>query len=394
MSQSTFFVRPLTLLRASSCALLSLLLLPACKDPVDDDVTPPAPPPTAVVANWAARADSAQAALQQGFWSPTAQYYLKNNSGDASFNYWWQAHGLDVLSDAYQRTKSADYLTRMRQLQQGAKAKNGNTYLNEFYDDMEWQALACLRAFELTQDPDYKNTANLLWADIKLGWNEQQGGGIAWKKSQRSYKNTPANAPAAILAARLYSLDRNPDDLAWAQKIYTWEKAKLVDPTSGAVWDGINRQGDNQIDKDWRFTYNQGTFIGAGLALYRATQQASYLDDATRTASYVLNDSQLSPSGILKDEGNGDGGLFKGILIRYLNLLSTEAAVSAANKASYVSFLKFNGESLYKRGTRKPQFIFNTNWTSLPGSSVDGSTEMSGVMMLEVMADLQARKVL
>jgi len=379
--------------RASSGLLLSVLLA-ACKDPVDDYVAPPTPPPTAVTVNWAARADSAQAALTQGFWSPTEQYYLQNNSGSTSFNYWWQGHGLDILIDGYQRTQSADYLTRMRQLQQGTKVKNKNTYLNEFYDDMEWQALACLRAFELTKDPDYKNTATLLWADIKKGWNEQQGGGIAWKKTQISYKNTPANAPAAILGARLYALDRNPDDLEWAKKIYAWQKSKLVDPASGVVWDGVNRQGDNQIDKNWLFSYNQGTYIGAGLALYRATQQTSYLDDATRTASYVLNDSQLSPGGILKEEGNGDGGLFKGILVRYLNLLSMESAVSAANRANYVTFLKFNGENLYKRGTRKPQFIFNTNWTSLPGSPVDGSTQMSGVMMMEVMADLQARKVL
>lgn len=365
-----------------------------CKDPVDDDVVTPVVPPTVVPVNWAARADSAQAALSLGFWSPTGQYYLENNAGNADFNYWWQAHGLDALNDGYQRTKSADYLTRMRQLQQGTKTKNGNSYLNDFYDDMEWQALACLRAFELTKDPEYKATATLLWADIKLGWNEQQGGGIAWRKSQRSYKNTPANAPAAILAARLYILDRNPDDLAWAQKIYTWQKAKLVEPASGLVWDGVNRLGDNQTDKDWRFTYNQGTFIGAGVALYRATQQSSYLEDATRTANYVLNDSQMAPGGILKDEGNGDGGLFKGILVRYLTGLAVEPAVNATNRANYVSFLKFNGESLYKRGTRRPQFLFNTNWTALPGSSVESSTQMSGVMLLEALADLQARNAL
>ncbi|UOQ69782.1 glycoside hydrolase family 76 protein [Hymenobacter volaticus] len=392
MNKSFFSIRPLAALRVGY-GLLSLLVV-ACADPVDDDVTPPVVPPTVAAVNWAARADSAQAALSLGFFSPTGQYYLESNAGNADFNYWWQAHGLDVLTDGYQRTKSADYLTRMRQLQQGTKAKNGNSYLNDFYDDMEWQALACLRAFELTKDPDYKATAALLWADIKLGWNEQQGGGIAWRKSQRSYKNTPANAPAAILAARFYVLDRNPEDLAWAQKIYTWEKAKLVDPASGLVWDGVNRLGDGQTDKDWRFTYNQGTFIGAGVALYRATQQGSYLEDATRTANYVLNDSQMAPGGILKDEGNGDGGLFKGILVRYLTELATEPAVSAASRASYVSFLKFNGESLYKRGTRRPQFLFNTNWTALPGSSVESSTQMSGVMMLEALADLQARNVL
>ena len=381
--------------QTAAWSLLGLLLLPACNDPVDDYVAPPMPkPPVAAAANWAARADSAQAALQQGFWAPTGQYYLQTNTGDAGFNYWWQAHGLDVLIDGYQRSLSGDYLDRMQQLQQGLKTKNGNTYINDYYDDMEWEALACLRAFAVTQDPLYKATALLLWNDIKLGWNEQQGGGIAWRKSQRGYKNTPANAPAAILAARLYALDRHPEDLDWARKIYEWQKKTLVDPTTGLVWDGINGNGDGQVNRDWRFTYNQGTFIGAGVALYRATQQTTYLDDATRTAGYALNDSQIAPGGILKDEGGGDGGLFKGILVRYLTVLATEPAVSATNRANYVAFLKFNGESLYKQGTRLPQYLFNTSWTSPPNGAVNASTQLSGVMLLEALADLQARKVL
>jgi predicted alpha-1,6-mannanase (GH76 family) len=380
--------------QVSASALLGLALLTACHEPVDDMVTPPAPKPVTVVANWAARADSAQAALNQSFWAPTDQYYLQNNLAKPDFNYWWQAHGLDILLDGYQRTKVLDYITKMQQLQQGTKKKNGNTYLNNFYDDMAWQALANLRAFQITQDPSYKATATLLWANLKTGWNTNQGGGIAWKKDQLDYKNTPANAPVAILAARLYQLDRNPDDLAWATKIYDWQKKNLVDATTGAVWDGINRQGNGQIDKDWRFSYNQGVYLGAGLELYRATQQSTYLDDANRTAGYVLNDSQLSPGGVLKDEGGGDGGLFKGILVRYLAQLATEPAVNAATRAKYVSFLKFNAESLYKQGMRRPQYLFNTSWTAQPGGTVDGSTQMSGVMLFETMADLQARKLL
>ena len=381
-------------LRTSASALLGLAFLVACHEPVDDMITPPAPKPAVVVTNWAARADSAQAVLNQAFWSPAGQYYLQNNSGKPDFNYWWQGHGLDILVDGYQRTKVLDYITKMQQLQQGAKKQNGNTYFNNYYDDMAWQALANLRAFQITQDQSYKATAQLLWADLKNGWNDNQGGGIAWKKDQRDYKNTPANAPVAILGARLYQLDRNPDDLAWATKIYEWQKKTLVDPTTGAVWDGINRQGDGQIDKNWLFSYNQGVYLGAALELYRATQQSSYLDDANRTAGYVLNDSQLSPGGVVRDEGAGDGGLFKGILMRYLAQLATEPAVASATRARYVSFLKFNGESLYSKGMRRPQYLFNTNWTTQPGTTVDGSTQMSGVMLFEVMADLQARKLL
>lgn len=372
-------------------ALLSLALPPTGHAPAAGYPVPLRP--AAAVVNWAARADSAQAALRQNFWSPAGHYYLRDNGGRADFNYWWQAHGLDVLLDGYQRTRNADYLTQMKELQAGMKAQNKDTYLNEYYDDMEWQALACLRAFELTKDADYKATAQLLWADIKLGWNEEQGGGIAWRKTQRGFKNTPANAPAAILAARFYLLDHHPDDLAWAQKIYQWERKTLVDPASGQVWDGINGKGDGQLEKK-TYTYCQGVYLGAGLDLYRATRQAAYLQDATRTANSVLSDGQLAPGGILRNENGGDGGLFKGILVRYLALLATEPGVRAADRASYISFLRRNGESLSKSATRRPQYLFNSSWTSLPAGSVDASTEMSGVMLLEIMADLQARKLL
>ena len=354
----------------------------------------PPGPARAVGPDWAARADSAQAALTQRFWEPTQQYYLQDDAGTLSYNYWWQAHGLDVLLDGYQRTGQAAYPARMQQLQAGTKAQNHGTYLNEYYDDMQWQALACLRAFELTHDPAYKATAALLWADIKTGWNERQGGGIAWRKTQLDYKNTPANAPAAILAARFYLLDHRPDDLAWARKIYAWETKTLVDPATGLVWDGVNSKGDGQTNKEWHFTYNQGVYIGAGLALYRATGQRRYLADAIRTADYALQDPKLAPGGILRDESGRDGGLFKGILVRYLALLATEPAVGAADRARYVAFLRANGESLYQRATRRPQYLFSTNWTSPPAAAVDASTQMSGVMLFEALAGLQARKLL
>ena len=358
---------------------------------------PAAAPPSAAraaAASWAVRADSAQAALNQNFWDAAKQYYLQDNAGKTNYNYWWQAHALDALLDGYQRTKKPAYLTQMQQLQVGMKAQNHDTYLNEYYDDMEWQALATLRAFELTRDPRYKATAALLWADIQTGWNEQQGGGIAWRKTQLGYKNTPANAPAAILAARFYQLDHQPADLAWAQKIYAWEKQTLVDPATGLVWDGVNDKGDGQINKTARFTYNQGVYLGAGLALYRATRQRAYLADAIRTADNLFTDGKLAPGGILRDEGGGDGGLFKGILVRYLTLLATEPAVPAATRARYVRLLAANAQRLSERATRRPQYLFNTNWTSLPAPTVNASTQLSGVMLLEALASLQARQLL
>jgi predicted alpha-1,6-mannanase (GH76 family) len=255
---------------------------------------------------------------------------------------------------------------------------------------MEWMALAWLRAYQVTKEEKYKQTVMELWQDILSGWDEQEGGGIAWKKSQLDYKNTPANAPAAILAARLYQEFGKESDLQWAKRIFEWEKKNLVDPESGIVWDGKNRQGDQQIDKDWQFTYCQGVYIGAGLELFRITKDKAYLEDADRTV-HAVKQKLIDPvKGTLKDEGDGDGGLFKGILVRYLGELVKE--VPTQNEA--VQILKQNAESLWQFGRDENQNVFDKSWAFKPEGIVQLSVDLSGVMLLEQMAKLEKNGLL
>jgi predicted alpha-1,6-mannanase (GH76 family) len=339
-------------------------------------------------APWDSAAEAAQDALIRHFWSPENHYFYQNNTGNHAFNYWWQAHALDVLLDGYERSRDKKYLALISDLHAGAAVKNGHTYYNEYYDDMEWMALACLRAYTVTREMKYKNTALLLWEDIKTGWSAEFGGGISWKKTQRSYKNTPANAPAAILAARLYQMDKKEADLEWARKIYAWEKQNLVDPQTGLVWDGFNRQGTKQIDKNWKFSYNQGVFIGAGLELFKATRQKEYLRDAVKTADYIVTNPDFFPDGIFKSEGSGDGGLFKGIFIRYLTQLILQGNLKKGLKTSYSQLLKTNGATLLQQGTLKPDFLFGPSPGKLPGATTDASVQLSGIMLLEALAKL------
>ena len=369
-------------------------LLASCESASPVGATQDTTPPQDEPANWAEAADKAQASLITHFWSPNLGYFQKTNTGDTAFNYWWQAHALDALCDAYSRTKDEKYLTLMSELLEGVKKTNGGTFSNNYYDDMEWMALACLRAYDLTKDEKYKATAEVLWEDIKTGWSDFMGGGISWKKDQRDYKNTPANAPASILASRLYQLSGDEEDLAWAKKIYDWQKENLVDPATGLVWDGKNREGNNQIDKDWLFTYCQGVYIGAGLELYQITGQQIYLDDATRTADYVLNNSTFTENGVLKERGGGDGGLFKGILVRYLTELALEEDVSEEKRNAYIAFLQKNGEQLWENGTSKPSILFSSDWDTLPKGAVESSTQLSGVMLLEALARLDSLELL
>lgn len=110
------------------------------------------PAQTASAINWATAADSAAATLNQGFYDTSAHYYRNGNRGDTAFHYWPQAHALDVLTDAYLRTRSPHYVVLMNEWMDGVRRKNGSTFLNEYYDDMLWNALAMLRVYEATHD--------------------------------------------------------------------------------------------------------------------------------------------------------------------------------------------------------------------------------------------------
>jgi len=368
--------------------LLLLTIGTGCRDTSIGQGALAAAPP--YVFNWTAIADSSTTALVQNFYNGAGRYFNTNNHGDTQFQYWPQAHTLDVLADAYVRTNDSRYVALMNDWFAGVNRANGNTFLNEYYDDMGWNALAMLRAYDATKDPKWLQATQTVWDEIKTGWNSSFGGGIAWRKSQRDYKNTPATAPACILAARLYQRLGRPADLEWANLLYDWLKANMVDAQTGLVYDGINRTGNGQLDLNWKFTYNQGLWIGAGYELYRITKNAAYLNDALRTANFTLGDGSLTTGGLLRDEGAGDGGLFKGVFVRYFALLAGEPDVTSNTRTRYVDFLTFNARTLWLRGTARPRISFGTNWSVPP---TNGDTELkvqlSGAILLEAMTRMK-----
>ena len=360
-----------------------ILTLVSCSSPNQESESTPI---TNGSYNWAAIADSTQTATFDRFISENGQYYAQNNAGDQTFHYWWNAHVLDVLVDAHLRTNDKE--NEMLAILRGIRSMNNGVYPNDYYDDMEWLALSALRAYQATGNEEFMEAVEILWEDIKKGWNDHQGGGIAWRKSQLDYKNTPANAPAVILAARLYQDQNRPEDLEWAKRIYQWQKENLVDPSNGLVWDGINRNGDGMIDKDWKFTYTQGVYIGAAIELFLITNDQVYLDDAVQTANLVVNDGYFSPEGILRSEGGGDGGLFKGILVRYLTYMIQHADLPSDRESIYREFLETNAKEMYSH-IRRPEILIGPAWNTPADPVIDASIQLSGLMLLESMAALE-----
>lgn len=311
--------------------------------------------------DWQAVADSSSEAMVNLFWNPSNKYFNYSNSGLTDFHYWPQAHALDVIIDAYNRTGDMLYFTSINDWYAGVKTKNGNSFYNDFYDDMEWNALAMLRAYNATNDEKFKSAAIAVWEDIQTGWNDNAGGGIAWKKDQLYSKNACSNGPASILAAQLYQQFGDNKNKQWALDIYSWEKEYLFNPSNGAVYDAINSQ-TGQTNTEWIFTYNEGTFLGAALELYKITGEKWYLNDAIKAADYTLNNLVNSNDRLLKEEGSGDGGLFKGIFVRYFTQLILHPDLNASTRDRYVNFLKLNAETLWNQGTNKTLVLFGTYW--------------------------------
>ena len=109
--------------------------------------------------DWNAAGNSSIHSLFDHYWNSREHYFNYTNTGNTEFHYWPQAHALDVLLDAYQRTEEDSLVYYMNQWYDGVKQKNGGDFYNIYIDDMEWNALAMLRAYNTLWDDKFKTAA-------------------------------------------------------------------------------------------------------------------------------------------------------------------------------------------------------------------------------------------
>lgn len=335
--------------------------------------------------SWSDTADAAQGVLARRFWSRTHRLY-RDVPGRRPYlfwvrwNYWVQAHALDVTVDAVGRTGSAAARARVAANVAGILHRNGDRIVNRYYDDMAWMALALLRADEVA-GVDTGPLVRDLWADIRAAWHPERGG-ILWRRADpRPFTNAPANGPAALLGARLHRRYGDPADLEVALRVADWLQATLVDPETGIVWDGIHPAEEPGPDRTL-WTYNQGTVIGAEVELWRATGDPVHLDRARRTAGAALDRFAGPTRGVLPSEGLGDAGLFKGILARYLGELvradPDQGGVAARARAA----LTRSGEVLAPVAATP----IGVDWTRPGHGPPTLNSQVSAVLLLEALA--------
>lgn len=269
---------------------------------------------------WANRAASAETAITQRhlrkLWTlPGTQLGVVAWPADRKYtwfgtwHYWWQAHLLDCLVDAQVRDPSPERLRRITRQIRAHRVRNLGRWTNDYYDDMAWLALALERAARLAgvQRPRALHT---LADQFVNAWVPEDGGGIPWRK-QDQFFNAPANGPAGIFLARY------DDRLRRAEQMADWIDEVLIDPETALVFDGIKAGSLVRA----QYTYCQGVVLGLEVELAVRTG-----DDVHATRVHRLVEAvgeHMAPGGILKGAGGGDGGLFHGILARYLALVAT-----------------------------------------------------------------------
>ena len=366
------------------------------------------------IADWNVIAEGMSQALIKHFWGanfegyPNRYYfnYESNLSNMTTNHYWPQAHAMDVIVDAYKRTSSKQYLNFYPLWWKGApefnfSGKEIDPWWNVFVDDMEWIALAQLRMYETTQREEYFLKAKQIYNDwIWPTWGpedeEPWKGGITWKTDARKSKNACSNGPAAIIAARIYTMYDEIIDpgkkhrqayLDEATKIYTWLRDVLYNPETGKVSDNINAQG--RISPA-AYTYNQGTFIGAAYELYKITGEKQFMEEAIKASTYVV-DSMSTNNGVLRDAPSGDGGLFHGIFFRYFVKLINDPDLDYNTHKKFHDYITLCATVLTENGINKETMLYGGQWWSAPTSAkgVCLTPHLSGCMLMEAMCILK-----
>ena len=130
----------------------------------------------------------------------SAAWHAKSTDGGKA-DYWMQAEQLEMVLDAYERTKNPQQLVMFTDLFRGFLANHGRTWdRNPFNDDIMWMVIACTRAHLLTGNTEFRDVARTNFdLCFARATSTNLGGGIWWKTDNRS-KNACVNGPGSIAA--------------------------------------------------------------------------------------------------------------------------------------------------------------------------------------------------
>ncbi|XAZ31960.1 hypothetical protein AAHB34_03285 [Paenarthrobacter ureafaciens] len=115
--------------------------------------------------------------------------------------------------------------------------------------------------------------------------------------------------------------------------------------------DGLRIRNGEPVLESAVYTYNQGPVLGALLELGGAVE----LERASRLIEAIGRGLTLPGTGVVRCEGTGDGGLFTGILLRYLALAARDARLPESTRSTARDLVLSTAEALWTgRSERTP----------------------------------------
>lgn len=306
------------------------------------------------------------------------QEWYNSETGLWETTSWWNgANALTALIKYGQLTDDVSLITvvdntflKTKQFEVPANEERDawicTNYINDYYDDEGWWALAWLDAWEWTGNQEYLEMARYIFKDITTGWEETCGGGIFWKKGL-GYKGTISNELTLLLAARLHLADtgtvHGKSCLQWSLEIWDWMLSQNLINERGQVQDGVgNRNGECRINpRIW--TYNQGVILAGLVYLSEITKEKTYLNHADHIAMAAIT-NMVDDQGVLVEKGcepdncNADAEQFKGIFMRHLALLN-----QYSHKQEYDEFVALNAQSIWENAMQHGSVPPGVSWS-------------------------------
>jgi predicted alpha-1,6-mannanase (GH76 family) len=259
-------------------------------------------------------------------------------------------------------------------------------FVNNYYDDNAWWALAWIAAYDVTREDRYLAAARTIFTHNTAGWDSTCGGGMWWSTA-KTYKNAITNELFLTLAALLHQ--RTPSDkasdkagyLTWAQREWDWFSASGLIGASGLVNDGLTSACQNNGGTTW--TYNQGVILGGLAALFEITGDQAYLQQGETIANAVLSQlvtpASATVPGILVEPCetatvgcNADQVQFKGIFVRYLYDFWLQS-----RQPAYSTFILSNAQCLWEH-SKNTCNEFGMRWTG-PFDRADPARQSSAL---------------
>ena len=249
-----------------------------------------------------------------------------------------------------------------------------------YYDDNAWIGLALVAQARLGDEGALADAARV-FDFVASGWDDDDDhplpGGVFWTmRAEVDDRNTCVNGPGAELGLQLAELTGERRYLDAGRRMFTWAEEALRDPEDGLYWDHLKLDGTIERTK---WSYNQGTMIGAAALLARATGEARLLDGARAAAIAALAHYAVD------DRLWGQDPAFNAIFFDNLRQLGDELG----DHTFYLPTLTAYAERIWSAGRDPYDALCHCG----RGGRVDLLTQAAAVRIFAILASCEGRSL-